>query len=321
MNSFLSGTISYTALIPLVLMVFVIGPVMHSTVFLNASVGVMPCLVYLRYKDSTIPCTPPSRIPRSPKMSLRYSLSRVVAKVNGEPMAMDHPSAMSVAFPVASWCTANEALMPDPPTSLPCSYSLRTLGPMPFGATSTTLMSSRNVSPSLCITPNRNPCDKPKVLPGFIAAKMRGYIFACAASLMSSITKSDFAMMSKVSPKVPSSSVKPHSRASSFDLLDGRKPTHTLTSIPASLSESRKFWPCAGAWLPHPITPMVLIPARASGSFSKRCRPPRTMYSPSPATSTSSFSKILVLMSRSGALDAALLTTLRRARVTDFPAT
>jgi hypothetical protein len=151
-----------------------------------------------------------------------------------------------------------------------------------------------------------------------MAARMRGYIFACAASEMSSITRSDLAMMSKVSPSVPSSSVKPQARASSLDCEEGRRPTHTLVSMPASLSESRKFWPCAGAWEPHPMTPMVLMPLSASGSFSKRWRPPRTMYSPSPATSTSSFSKILVLMSSSGVLVAARAATERRASATGF---
>ena len=44
------------------------------------------------------------------------------------------------------------------------------------------------------------------------------------------------------------------------------------------------------------------------------------MYSPSPATSTSSFSKILVLISSSGVLDLAWTVIERRAVVTDFPA-
>ncbi len=46
-------------------------------------------------------------------------------------MAMAQPTAMSAALPVASWCTAKEQLMPAPFTSLPCSYSRRTDGPMP----------------------------------------------------------------------------------------------------------------------------------------------------------------------------------------------
>ena len=38
--------------------------------------------------------------------------------------------------------------MPAPFTSLPCSYRRRTEGPMPLGATSTTLMSGRKSTPS-----------------------------------------------------------------------------------------------------------------------------------------------------------------------------
>mmetsp|Transcript_22662 Transcript_22662/g.56134 ORF Transcript_22662/g.56134 Transcript_22662/m.56134 type:complete len:329 (+) Transcript_22662:1433-2419(+) len=261
-----------------------------------------------------MPCTPPSKMPRSPKMSERYSISSVVAKVKGEPTATDHPSAMSVALPVASWCTAKEALMPEPPTSLPCSYRRRTEGPMPLGATSTTLMSGRKVSPSESMTPRRKPCERPRVEPGFMAARMRGYNFACAASEMSSITRSDLAMTSKVSPSVPSSSLKLHLRASSLDVEEGRRPMQTLASIPASASESRKFCACAGAWEPQPMTPIVLMPLSASGSLAKRCLPPRTMYSPSPATSTSSFSKIFVSMSSTGALVAARTPAFPEAR-------
>lgn len=49
-----------------------------------------------------------------------------------------------------TWCTAKEALMPAPLTDLPCSYRRRTEGPMPLGATSTTLMSERKSTPSFC---------------------------------------------------------------------------------------------------------------------------------------------------------------------------
>ena len=40
-----------------------------------------------------MPCTAPSRIPRSPKMSDLYSDSSVVMKVHGEPSATAQPSA------------------------------------------------------------------------------------------------------------------------------------------------------------------------------------------------------------------------------------
>merc|ERR1719313_928111 len=78
-----------------------------------------------------------------------------------------------VAHAVGS-VAADEALMPAPLTSLPCSYSLRTDGPMPLGATSTTLMSLRKSVPSDCITPSRKPCDRPSVAPGFIASMISG---------------------------------------------------------------------------------------------------------------------------------------------------
>ena len=55
-----------------------------------------------------MPCTAPSRMPRSPKMSDLYSDSSVVWKVYGEPSATDQPSAMSVARPSTS-CSHREA--------------------------------------------------------------------------------------------------------------------------------------------------------------------------------------------------------------------
>ena len=52
-----------------------------------------------------------------------------------------------------------------------------------------------------------------------------------------------------------------------------------MISAPATSKESRKFWAWAGAWLPHPITPMLFIPSKAAGSLSKRFRPPRRIVS------------------------------------------
>lgn len=40
------------------------------------------------------------------------------------------------------------------------------------------------------------------------------------------------------------------------------------------MKESRRFWACAGACDPHPITPMVLMPLNASGSLEYWSRPP-----------------------------------------------
>ena len=253
-----------------------------------------------------MPCTPPNKIPLSPKISDLYSISKVVANVKGEPKAMDQPKAISVASPVASWCTANDALIPEPFTSLPCSYNRLTDGPIPFGATKTTLISFLNSAPSDFMTPNKNPWDKPNVDPGFMAAKILGYIFACAASEIKSMTKSDFAITSNVSPRVPFSSVKSNFLASSFDFESGLRPmlTEIWSANPASASESRKFCACAGACDPHPMTPMDLTLFNAAGNNENLSLPPRTMYSCSPATSTISLVNTLVLMSNSGAFTA-----------------
>ena len=48
----------------------------------------------------------------------------------------------------------------------------------------------------------------------------------------------------------------------------------TLTSMPASAKESRRFWGWAGAWEPHPITPTLLMPEKAAGSLEYLSRPP-----------------------------------------------
>lgn len=92
-----------------------IGPVTLSTEFLNASDGLfilillithnnlnygIPSLVYLLNNASTAPWTPPRIVHLSPYMSLLYSLSSVVPKANGAPMAMAHPIAKSVAIPL-----------------------------------------------------------------------------------------------------------------------------------------------------------------------------------------------------------------------------
>mmetsp|Transcript_37732 Transcript_37732/g.63507 ORF Transcript_37732/g.63507 Transcript_37732/m.63507 type:complete len:302 (+) Transcript_37732:1106-2011(+) len=233
-------------------------------------------------------------------MSERYSISRVVAKVKGEPRATDQPRAISVASPVKSWCTAKEALMPAPFTSLPCSYNRRTEGPMPLGATSTTLMSLRNSAPSFFMIPSRKPCDRPRVAPGFIAARMRGYMSACAPSEMSSITRSLSAITSNTSPMA--SGLKPHASASATDLEPARRPTFMLMSSPAASMESRMFCAWAGPWDPQPMTPMVLMFLNASDSRGNKVRPPRTMYSVSPAITTASFSNTLVVNSTAAAM-------------------
>mmetsp|Transcript_8977 Transcript_8977/g.24177 ORF Transcript_8977/g.24177 Transcript_8977/m.24177 type:complete len:209 (-) Transcript_8977:234-860(-) len=207
-------------------------------------------------------------------MSDLYSDSRVVQKANGAPTPMAQPTAMSAALPVASWCTANEALIPAPFTFLPCSYRFLTEGPIPFGATRTTLISSLNCAFSFSITPRRNPWDNPSVDPGFMAARILGYILDCAASEIRQMTRSDLEMTSKTSPRVPSASLNPTWRASSLDEESGLSPITTLVSMPASARESRRFWAWAGACEPHPMTPICLMPLKASGRSAYLSRPP-----------------------------------------------
>jgi len=72
-----------------------------------------------------------------------------------------------------------------------------------------------------------------------------------------------------------------------------RRPIDTLISTPASSRESRIFCAWAGAWDPHPITPMFLIPSKALGRRGKRSRPPLTMVSVVSASVTSTGSKTL----------------------------
>jgi hypothetical protein len=86
--------------------------------------------------------------------------------------------------------------------------------------------------------------------------------------------KSLLAMTSKTSPSVPSASVNPTARASSLDGELGRRPMTTLVSMPASASESRRFCAWAGACEPHPMTPICLMPLKASGRSLYLSRPP-----------------------------------------------
>jgi hypothetical protein len=85
---------------------------------------------------------------------------------------------------------------------------------------------------------------------------------------------SDLEMTSNTSPRVPSASVNPTARASAQEGESGRSPITTLTSIPASANESRRFWAWAGAWEPHPMTPICLMPLKASGRSENLSRPP-----------------------------------------------
>mmetsp|Transcript_9514 Transcript_9514/g.28871 ORF Transcript_9514/g.28871 Transcript_9514/m.28871 type:complete len:242 (+) Transcript_9514:1365-2090(+) len=193
---------------------------------------------------------------------------------------------------------ANEQLMPAPLTDLPCSYKRRTDGPMPLGATSTTLMSLRKSTPSLFMTPSRKPCERPSVEPGFMAARMRGYSFACAASEMSRMTRSESATTSNTSPSVPSLAEKPVASASAHEGDPLRRPMATGMLRPAVAIESLRFCACAGACEPQPMTPIFLMPSNAAGRPVSLSWPPRTMYSSCPANVTSSFWKALVLKSR-----------------------
>ena len=88
-------------------------------------------------------------------MSDLNSDSIVVRNVYGEPSATDQPSARSVARPSMSCSTAKLALIPAPFTSFPCTYSRRTLGPMPLGHTAMTLMLEGNFAPTFFMWPRR----------------------------------------------------------------------------------------------------------------------------------------------------------------------
>ena len=83
----------------------------------------------------------------------------------------------------------------------------------------------------------------------------------------------------------------PAASASAHDDDPSRRPT--TTSMPVPSSESRRFCAWAGPCEPQPITPMRLMPAKASGSFGNRWRPPLTTVSLVPARSMVSTSKML----------------------------
>mmetsp|Transcript_12288 Transcript_12288/g.25904 ORF Transcript_12288/g.25904 Transcript_12288/m.25904 type:complete len:254 (-) Transcript_12288:95-856(-) len=234
--------------------------------------------------------------------------------MKGEPTATPHPRANSVAFPLTFWWTANEELIPAPFTSLPCSYRRRTEGPIPLGHTAITSISSGNFSPIESRYPKRNPWLSPKVAPGFMAAKISLYSLACAASEINNMTRSEFLMTSYISPRVPSSSLKPTDLASSKEDDPSRSPMVTLISAPTSFKESIMFCAWAGAWEPHPMTPTCLIPSKALGRRGKRSRPPFTIVSLVSAKSTSVTSKISEEKAFKGAVTLLLTTPLRGAK-------
>mmetsp|Transcript_14104 Transcript_14104/g.29178 ORF Transcript_14104/g.29178 Transcript_14104/m.29178 type:complete len:259 (-) Transcript_14104:3-779(-) len=233
--------------------------------------------------------------------------------MKGDPTATPHPRANSVAFPLTFWWTAKEALIPAPLTSLPCSYRRRTEGPIPLGQTAMTSMSSGNFSPMESRYPKRNPWESPRVAPGFMAAKISLYNLAWAASEINNMTKSEFLITSYISPRVPSSSLKPTALACSKEEDPSRSPMVTLMSVPASFKESAMFWAWAGAWDPHPITPTFLMPSKALGRRGKRSRPPFTMVSFVSAKSTSVISKISEEKAFIAVGEALLTTALRGA--------
>jgi hypothetical protein len=57
------------------------------------------------------------------------------------------------------------------------------------------------------------------------------------------------------------------------------RPMDTLMSDLASARESLRFCACAGAWEPHPITPIDLTPSKALGRRWNLSLPPRKMVS------------------------------------------
>mmetsp|Transcript_32207 Transcript_32207/g.75900 ORF Transcript_32207/g.75900 Transcript_32207/m.75900 type:complete len:303 (+) Transcript_32207:1094-2002(+) len=213
-------------------------------------------------------------------MSEQYSSLSVVSKMKGDPIAMPQPSAISVARPVASWWTAKDALMPAPFLVLPCSYKRRTEGPMPLGAMRTTLMSSRNFSPTDSRWPRRKPCERPRVAPFLRSGSIFVlYVLAWAASEMRSMTRSLSLITSSCTPRVPLSSSKPTALAAFHDGELSRRPILTLMSDPMVSRVSAKFCAWAGAWEPHPITPICFIPSKALATSSNLSRPPLRMSS------------------------------------------
>ena len=92
------------------------------------------------------------------------------------------------------------------------------------------------------------------ISPGFKAPKMLLYNFACAASDINKITKSELPTTSYISPKVPFSSLNPTALASLNDGDPALSPIVTVIPVPSNVSA--RFWAWAGAWKPQPITPI-----------------------------------------------------------------
>ena len=145
-----------------------------------------------------------------------------------------------------------------------------------------------------------------------------GVHLACAASEMSSITRSDLAMIVEGLAE-RAVLLGEAARARLLVGLRGGAEADAHLGVHARLLQRvAEVLALRGRLGAPPDDADGVDALERPGSFSKRWRPPRTMYSPSPATSTSSFSKILVLMSSSGCVVAALAATTRRASATGF---
>jgi len=75
-------------------------------------------------------------------------------------------------------------------------------------------------------------------------------------------------------PRVPLPSSKPTCLAAAHEAEPSRRPIATGMSEPISFSVSARFWACAGAWEPQPITPIFLMPSNALATSGNLSRPP-----------------------------------------------
>ena len=164
---------------------------------------------------------------------------------------------------------------------------------MPLGATRMTLMSSRKSSPSLLMTPRRKPWLRRRraELHGGEDARVHLRLRGVGDEEHDEVRLGDdveglaegAVLLGEVA------------RArSSLDLEEGRVADAPWCSCPPR--------ECGSSRLRGPGAPADDDRLDAGERLREllEWRPPRTMYSPSPATSTSSFSKIFVLMSSSG---------------------
>ena len=178
--------------------------------------------------------TPPQRTACSPNKSVSVSSLNVVSSTPdlAPPIAFEYAKAISLAFPLGSWCTATKHGTPDPSV-----YVLLTICPGPFGATINTSTSlGATIWPKFIL----NPWANAKAFPASkYGATCSLYIAACFSSGISIITIS-----AALTASGTVATCNPSFSATFQDLLPSYKPT--ITSIP--LSCRFNAWACP--WLP-----------------------------------------------------------------------